>query len=121
MANTTTRAGLRISGQVELASVDAEPNWQRADILLRHAMATYPALGRRQDLKINRWIGHRPSTTDGLPVIGPAAATSDIIHAFGHGHIGLAAGPITGRMVADIVCGRVPAADLGPFAASRFS
>jgi D-amino-acid dehydrogenase len=121
MANTTTRAGLRISGQVELASVDAEPNWRRADILLRQAKATYPALAQRQDLKIDRWIGHRPSTTDGLPVIGRAAATSDIIHAFGHGHIGLAAGPITGRTVADIISGRAPSVDLGPFASSRFS
>jgi D-amino-acid dehydrogenase len=40
MANTTTRAGLRISGQVELASVDAEPT-ARADVLLRR-QATYP-------------------------------------------------------------------------------
>jgi D-amino-acid dehydrogenase len=121
MANTTTRAGLRISGQVELASVDAEPNWRRADILLRHAKATYPTLGRCEDLKVDRWIGHRPSTTDGLPVIGQAAATSDVIHAFGHGHVGLAAGPITGRMVADIVSGQAPVADLGPVAPSRFS
>ena len=47
MANTTTRAGLRVSGQVELASVDAPPDWRRADILLRHALSTYPALGGR--------------------------------------------------------------------------
>lgn len=121
MGNTTTRTGLRISGQVELSCVDAEPNWKRADILLDHALATYPGLGPRQDLKVDRWIGHRPSTADGLPVIGQARATSDVIHAFGHGHVGLVAGPITGRMVADIVSGRAPPADLGPFAASRFS
>ena len=56
----------------------------------------------------------------GLPVIGPARASADIVHAFGHGHVGLAAGPVTGRIVADIIAGRKPGIDLGPFAARRF-
>jgi D-amino-acid dehydrogenase len=120
MGNTTTRAGLRLSGQVELASVEAEPNWRRVDILLGHARATYPGLGEVDGAKVLRWMGHRPSTPDGRPVIGPASATGDIIHAFGHGHVGLAAGPVSGRLVADLVGDRSPVIDLAPFAAPRF-
>ncbi len=120
MANTMTPAGLRIAGQVELADVDDPPDWNRVEILIRHALATYPGLGNREDLRIERWMGHRPSTPDGLPVIGPARASSDIVHAFGHGHIGLAAGPVTGRIVADIIAGRTPGVDPAPFAARRF-
>lgn len=122
MANTLTRGGLRVSGQVELASVAAAPNWQRAEVLLRHAQAAYPGLpaeipaGRQR-----RWLGHRPSTADGLPVIGPASACPDIIHAFGHGHVGLAAGPVTGRLVADLLEGRKPVVDPHPYAVTRFS
>ncbi len=121
MANTLTRGGLRVSGQVEIASVEAEPNWARADVLLRHAQRAYPGLpavipAERQ----RRWLGHRPSTPDGLPVIGPARGCPDIVHAFGHGHVGLAAGAITGRLAADLVGGKVPAIDLSPYAAARF-
>ena len=119
MANTTTLAGLRISGQVELASREAEPDWRRAAILLRHARATYPGL--TVDGRTSRWMGHRPSTPDGLPVIGPASGCPDIVHAFGHGHVGLAAGPMTGRLVGDIVAGRSPSIPLDPYAARRFA
>ena len=121
MANTTTRTGLRVSGQVELASVDAPPDWRRADILLRHALSTYPALGGREDIAVQRWFGHRPSTPDGRPVIGPSSASQDIVHAFGHGHVGLAAGPVTGRLAADLAGGRESGIGLRPFAATRFA
>ncbi|MGL4287318.1 MAG: NAD(P)/FAD-dependent oxidoreductase [Phreatobacter sp.] len=120
MGNTMTRQGLRAAGQVELASVDAPPDWRRADILLRHALSAYPALGEGAKPDVARWMGHRPSTPDGLPVLGPASASSDIVYAFGHGHVGLAAGPISGQLAADLVAGRPPAIDLAPFAATRF-
>ncbi|MBR0751929.1 FAD-binding oxidoreductase [Bradyrhizobium jicamae] len=121
MANTPTPAGLRLSGQVELAQPDAEPDWRRVEILIGHALRTYPGLGSRADLTIDCWMGHRPSTPDGRPVIGTASASTDIFHAFGHGHVGLASGPITGRIVADLVAGRDTGVDLQPFAASRFA
>lgn len=121
MANTPTAGGLRLSGQVELASVDAAPNWRRADILVGHARKTYPGLPDGPGVVRDRWMGHRPSTPDGLPVIGPALRSSDVIHAFGHGHVGFASGPITGRIVADLVAGASPVRDVAPFAASRFA
>ena len=121
MANTPTPAGLRLSGQVELARVDAEPDWARVEILVTHALRTYPGLGPRASLTINRWMGHRPSTPDGRPVIGLASASPNILHAFGHGHVGLASGPITGRVVADLIAGREAGIDLRPFAVSRFA
>lgn len=121
MANTSTSGGFRVSGQVELASVDAEADWERVEVLLRHARKTYPALAPRETLEIETWLGHRPSTPDGRPVIAPSTASSDVVHAFGHGHIGLASGPKTGALVADIVAGRPPRVDIAPFAPSRFS
>ena len=120
MANTTTLAGLRLSGQVELADVGTVPNWKRTEALLRHASRTYPSLAPREALLVERWLGHRPSTPDGKPVIGRASGIADVIYAFGHGHVGLASGPITGRIVADIVSGRTPSVDIKAFAPSRF-
>ena len=121
MANTSLRQGLRAAGQVELAAIDAPPNWARADVLLKHLKRAYPALDNEAtDAKVSRWMGHRPSTPDGLPVIGPASGCTDIVHAFGHGHVGLAAGPITGRLVAEIIAGRTPSVPIGPYSPERF-
>jgi D-amino-acid dehydrogenase len=121
MACVVTPQGLRIAGQVELAGLDAAPNWKRAEILRDFARRVYPAIPA--DLPADRvkfWMGHRPSTPDGLPCIGPASASADIVHAFGHGHVGLTAGAATARVVADIVSGNTPGLDLAPYAANRF-
>jgi D-amino-acid dehydrogenase len=120
MANTPTAHGLRLSGQVELATVETPPNWRRVDILLEHARKTYSGLASRQEMPVDRWMGHRPSTPDGLPVIGNASGSKDVIYAFGHGHVGFATGPITGRLAADLVSGQKPERDLDPFSPRRF-
>jgi D-amino-acid dehydrogenase len=122
MACVMTPQGLRLAGQVELAGLEAAPNWQRAQVLLRFARKVYPGLP--EDLppdRVKLWMGHRPSTPDGLPVIGVASGCADVVHAFGHGHVGLTAGARTGKIVADLVAGRSPALDMSPYSARRFS
>ncbi len=121
MANTVTAGALRIAGQIELAGLDAPPDWRRAKILRDFALRTYPGLPRDlPDERISVWMGHRPSIADGLPVIGPATGCPDVVHAFGHGHIGLASGPLTGRLVADLATGQVPVIDPAPYRPNRF-
>ncbi len=120
MANTPTAHGLRLSGQVELATVDTPPNWKRVDILLEHARRTYTGLPEIRDISVDRWMGHRPSTPDGRPVIGRASISTDVIYAFGHGHVGFASGPISGRLAADLVSNKPPERDLEPFSPQRF-
>jgi D-amino-acid dehydrogenase len=121
MACVMTPAGLRLAGQVELAGLDAAPNWQRAQVLLKFARQVYPGLPA--DLppeRVKLWMGHRPSTPDGLPVLGPASGCSDVVHAFGHGHVGLTAAAMSGKIVADLVAGRTPPFDLRPYSPARF-
>jgi D-amino-acid dehydrogenase len=121
MACVMTPQGLRLAGQVELAGLDAAPNWRRAEVLRDFARRVFPDVPA--DLPASRvkvWMGHRPSTPDGLPCIGPASGCPDIVHAFGHGHVGLTAGAATGRLEADLISGRQPAIDIAPFAAQRF-
>jgi D-amino-acid dehydrogenase len=121
MSIMSTPAGLRCAGQVEIAGLEAAPNWKRAEILRDHLVRTFPGLPR--DLPADRvkvWMGHRPSMPDGMPCLGPSRATSDVIHAFGHGHTGLVAGARTGRIVAQLLGGRPPEIPIGPFAPGRF-
>jgi len=67
-----------------------------------------------------QWMGFRPSLPDSLPAIGRARATSRVIHAFGHGHLGLTQSAGTARLVADLVTGRAPAIEIAPFSPQRF-
>lgn len=122
MAVTMTRAGLRAAGQVELGGLAAPPDWRRADIQLAYLNRVFPALSARPDeARLSRWMGHRPSTPDGLPSLGRASASPDIVHNFGHGHTGVSMAPASARLVADLVAGRPPAIDPTPYAPQRFS
>ncbi|AMJ61395.1 NAD(P)/FAD-dependent oxidoreductase [Bosea sp. PAMC 26642] len=121
MAVVSTPQGLRVAGQVELAAVSTPPDWRRADILLGFARTMFPALAETFDsATIDRWMGHRPSTPDGLPCIGAASACPDLFHAFGHAHTGLIQAPATARLVAALIDGRKPPFDPSPYCARRF-
>jgi glycine/D-amino acid oxidase-like deaminating enzyme len=114
---TPMGASLRIAGTVELASVDAPANHARADMLLDMAQRLLPGL---DGSGAERWMGHRPSTPDSLPVIGHCHTCPGVYFAFGHGHLGLTLAAITGKMIADLAAGRPPPLDAEPFRPDRF-
>jgi glycine/D-amino acid oxidase-like deaminating enzyme len=119
---TPMETGLRLAGTVELAGLDAPPNWERARVLLKHAHRMFPALAESYaEERHSMWMGHRPSTPDSLPVIGRSRACADIIYAFGHGHVGMAAAPMTGKVVAELISNQTTAIDVAPFAPERFA
>lgn len=107
---------LRVAGTVELGGLDAPPSLHRVDKLVEGARAFFPWLGEPD----RSWMGFRPSIPDSLPVIGWSAGGPGVIHAFGHGHIGLTLAPVTAEIVADLVAGRDPDLDLAPYRANRF-
>jgi glycine/D-amino acid oxidase-like deaminating enzyme len=114
---TPMAKGVRLAGTVEFAGLHAPPNWRRADMLLRLAKTMLPALDGRNAI---RWMGHRPSLPDSLPMIGPVPQWPAIWFAFGHGQLGLTTAAITGRLIADAMAGRTPGIDLSPFRVDRF-
>jgi D-amino-acid dehydrogenase len=118
---TPMDTGLHFAGTVELAGLEAPPDWRRAHILLEQGRKMLPGLAASYpEERISIWMGHRPSLPDSLPVIGPSSASPNVIHAFGHGHVGMTSAPMTGRIVADLVTGRPPSIDIGPFSPGRF-
>ena len=114
--------GIRVAGTAELAGLEAPPNYRRAEMLIPLAKALLPDLRTPdpRDVSPNLWMGHRPSTPDSLPVIGSAPRIPNAFLAFGHGHLGLTLGPLTGKLVADLAAGRPPPVDMEPYAAARF-
>jgi len=107
---------LRVAGTVELGGLHLPPSPHRIRKLIEGARAIFPDLGPPD----REWMGFRPSLPDSLPVIGPSRGGADVIHAFGHGHLGVTLAPITARMVAGLVAGRVPERDATAFTADRF-
>ena len=109
--------GVRFAGTVEIAGLDAPPDYQRADILLGHGRKMFPGL---KGGEVTRWMGHRPCLPDTVPVIGRSPNVRNVTFAFGHGHIGLICASTTGRLVGEIVSGAVPSIDPAPYRIDRF-
>jgi D-amino-acid dehydrogenase len=103
-------------GTVELGGLTAPPSPHRVAKLVEGARAIFPDLPAPS----REWMGFRPSMPDSLPVIGPSRAGAEVIHAFGHGHLGVSMAPVTARIVADLIVGRAPEMDLSPYLPTRF-
>ena len=115
---TPLAPGLRIGGAAEFAGLDAPARLDRADALARLARVYLRDLDTRGG---TRWMGQRPSTPDGLPVIGWSPGKGRVIYAFGHGHLGLTQAATTGRLVAGLLTGDTAGVDMTPYAISRFA
>ncbi len=109
--------GTRLTCQSELAGLEAPPDFRRARALLATAKRMLPSLAPEER---SAWLGFRPSMPDSLPVIGPAPGLADVYLGFGHGHYGLTQGPVTGRILADLVAGRHTGIDLAPYRPERW-
>jgi D-amino-acid dehydrogenase len=107
---------LRVAGTVELGGLNLPPSPHRIARLVKGAQAFFPGLGPPD----RQWMGFRPSLPDSLPVIGPSRDGSDVIHAFGHGHLGVTMAPMTARIVAALVAGGRPPLDLSAYRPGRF-
>jgi len=107
---------LRVAGTVELGGLTAPPSPHRLARLEEGARAVFPDLGAPS----RNWMGFRPSLPDSLPVIGAARGGTEVIHAFGHGHIGLTLAPVTAELVGLILEGRTDDPRLGPVRSGRF-
>jgi D-amino-acid dehydrogenase len=114
---TPMEEGLRVAGTVEFAGLDAPPVYRRARRLLEQVRDLYPRV--RVD-KFTEWMGHRPCLPDTLPAIGSPRGHPGVLLAFGHGHNGMTSGPVTGRLIADMVAGRQTFIDPTPFSPNRF-
>ena len=114
---TPLSCGLRIGGAAEFGGLDAKANYKRSHALVALASEFLPGLKAEGG---TAWAGHRPTTPDSLPVIGPSTVDDKVLYAFGHGHLGLTQAATTGRLVADLVAGRRPPIDASAYSIARF-
>ena len=114
---TPTAGGIRVGGTVEMAGLDAAPDYRRARVLVKRAQEALPNL---EVGETTEWMGHRPALPDTVPIIGRSAKTRGIYYATGHGHLGLTYSATTARLIADLVTGATPPIDISPYRVNRF-
>jgi D-amino-acid dehydrogenase len=115
---TPMEQGIRLTTGVEFAARDAAPTPVQFDRLMPALRGLFP-IGERADDKT--WLGSRPSFADSRPVIGRAPSQKGLWLAIGHSHWGLTLGPVTGRLIAEMMSGETPFCDPVPYAAERFA
>ncbi len=114
---TPMAAGLRCAGVVEFGGLEGPPSRAPFDLMRRKVREAFPDLRAGAEVE---WMGHRPAPADSLPLIGEVGTTG-IFAAFGHHHIGLTAGPKTGRLIAALMTGQTPGIDMAAYAPDRFA
>ncbi|MEY9981507.1 D-amino-acid dehydrogenase [Bradyrhizobium yuanmingense] len=115
---TPMARGIRLTTGVELGLRDSAKTPVQLAAVEPVARKLFP-LGPRLDDE--PWMGCRPCTPDMLPIIGPAPRRSGLWFAFGHAHHGLTLGPVTGRLLAEMMTGEETICDPTPFGVERFA
>lgn len=110
--------GIRITSGAEMTTMDAPKNFDQLNAVLRFAQAVLPL---NQRVETEAWAGSRPCMPDMKPVIGSAGKHNNLWFAFGHGHQGFTLGPITGRIIEELLHKKPTVVDIKPFNAQRFS
>jgi D-amino-acid dehydrogenase len=111
------RQGIRLTTGVEFADRDAPPSPVQ---LARDEPLARQLFPLSERLEPEPWMGRRPCLPDMVPVIGKGARHRGLWFAFGHAHHGFTLGPVTGRLLAEMMTGQQPFTDPSPYAASRF-
>jgi len=117
VAVTPMSDGIRVGGIAEFAAPEAPPDPRIAARVRRHGEALFPGL---KGARVTEWMGPRPSHPDSKPVIGRSPRFPNVYFAFGHDHLGLTMGGITGKLVSELAAGRPTGVDLAPFRPDRF-
>lgn len=110
--------GIRLTTGVEFADRDAPPTPVQVGRVLPAARRLFPLAA---GIEPQPWMGARPCLPDSRPVIGQAPGHPWLWLATGHAHWGLTLGPVTGRLIADMMTGTKPFCDPAPYRAERFS
>lgn len=94
-------SGLRAASFVELGDKDDAPDARKWQQLHRHVKQLNLPFGNPKEA--DKWYGARPTLPDYLPAIGKVDEIRNLYYAFGHQHLGLTLGPVTGEIVSDMV------------------
>jgi len=109
---------VRFAGTLEFSGENDRIRQPRLEQLTRGAAAYLDGVAGAEPL--SEWCGLRPCLPDGLPAIGAIPGTTGAFVATGHAMLGLTLGPITGKLVSELVLDGSPSLDVGALGVERF-
>jgi D-amino-acid dehydrogenase len=116
MSNT-----LRFGGTMEIAGLNEDINPVRVQGIIKAVPKYFPQFTQDDFSGIKPWRGLRPCSPDGLPYLGRTAKFPNLIIATGHAMMGLSLGPITGRLVSEIISGEKPSIGIDALNPDRYA
>jgi D-amino-acid dehydrogenase len=117
VAITPMKSTFRIGSTMEFAGYDSSINQKRLGIL-KSAAKIY-LRETPLDQVTETWYGWRPMTWDSKPFIDRAPAINNAWIAAGHNMLGLSLGPVTGKLIAELIGNEQPHLDVKPLCVSR--
>jgi glycine/D-amino acid oxidase-like deaminating enzyme len=118
VVETTWEGDVLVGSSRERRGFDTEVDRAVSGAMVERAARLFPRLAELPEAAA--WAGLRPWLPDHLPAIGPSRAVPGLWIATGHEGAGVALGPVTGRLIAQLYCGEEPVVDPAPFDPDRF-
>ncbi|MBI3416443.1 MAG: FAD-dependent oxidoreductase [Verrucomicrobia bacterium] len=112
VAVTPMASSLRFGGTMEIAGLNETINPVRVRGIINAVPKYFPELLPIDFDGVQPWCGLRPCSPDGLPYVGRTSRYANLAIATGHAMMGLSLGPITGRLMAEILSDEKPALEI---------
>ena len=112
-----TASGIRVGGTVEMAGLNASPDYRRSKITVKRVREVLPGLKLAET---SEWMGHRPALPDTIPVMSVSCKIPGVFYSTGHGHLGLTYAATSAHLMADLISGAKPSIDMAPYSIGRF-
>ncbi|WP_054557436.1 NAD(P)/FAD-dependent oxidoreductase [Croceitalea dokdonensis] len=119
MAVTPMRSYTRFAGTMEFSGINHHIRKERVNAIANGAESFYRGLKITAAEKEGAQCGLRPVSPDGLPYVGKISRSQNIIIATGHAMMGWSLGPVTGKIVSDLLSDSTPIMDVSPFCPER--
>ncbi len=120
VAITPMGGSLRFGGTMEVGGLDLTINPARVHGIVKSVHDYFPKFSESDFAGIQPWAGLRPVSPDGVPYLGKVAGLPNLIAATGHAMMGVSLGPVSGRLVADLLAGDTPFRPIDAMAPDRF-
>jgi D-amino-acid dehydrogenase len=121
VAVTPMAGALRFAGTMEIAGLNEDINPVRVRGIIAAATKYYPELEPADFDGVAPWRGLRPCSPDGMPYVGRTAKCANLSIATGHAMMGMSLGPVTGKLIAEILAGEVPQFDMAQLSPDRYA
>jgi D-amino-acid dehydrogenase len=121
VAVTPMGGALRFGGTMELSGGDTEIDLRRLRGIAESVARYLPDFPPEHFRDVRPWCGLRPCSPDGLPYLGRCARPANLVAATGHAMMGVSLGPISGKVVAEILSDEPPSIPIDAFRPDRYA